>query len=442
METIMKRDIEKHLLAWKGNPDRRVLLLRGARQVGKTYSVRELARTFPYFCEVNFEEQPQVCAFFKQTHDPKELVKKLTMFYGIPIEPGQTILFFDEIQACPNAIQSLRFFYEKMPGLHVVAAGSLLEFAIQELPSYGVGRIESLYMYPLSFGEFLDAFGMTAAREAIAAASPDTPLDPVIHRRLLELVAYYYAVGGMPAAAKVFIESGDFIKARAVLDLLIASFHDDFAKYRRRAPQRRLRDVFRSVAQQSGGKFKYSAVSDEKSALLRESLDLLVKSGLVYQVFNTTARGVPLGVQSDHRHFKAIIFDTAIAQRLLGLNSIDYIADSPQDLVNRGSIAEQFVGLELVKAARPHTPPELYYWHREARASNAEVDYIVERAGGIITPVEVKSGSSGQMQSMRLFISERKIPLGIRVSGEQFGRYEDIFSLPLYAAGRAYDVTT
>jgi len=180
-----KRLIDRHLFDWKANPTRKPLILRGARQVGKSSAVRHLALQFDHFVEVNFEETPALKSLFSGTLDPKQIIENLSIFLGTPITPGQTLLFFDEIQACPAAISSLRFFYEKMPALHVVAAGSLLEFALQSLPSYGVGRVRSLFLYPFSFDEFLSAIGEQSLLEAKRKANFERPLSDLLHQKLL-----------------------------------------------------------------------------------------------------------------------------------------------------------------------------------------------------------------------------------------------------------------
>ena len=190
----MKRDIEKNLLAWKKEDNRKVLLIRGARQVGKTYSARELGKTFKHYIEVNFEEERAVKQFFSGSLNPSAICQKLSVYYGIPIINGHTLLFFDEIQGCPEALSSLRFFYEKMPDLHVVAAGSLLEFAISEIPSHGVGRIRSLFMYPLSFNEFLRACKESGLIEMKSHANAENPLDDIFHQKLLDYVKIFYVI--------------------------------------------------------------------------------------------------------------------------------------------------------------------------------------------------------------------------------------------------------
>ncbi len=431
----MKRNIDQILEDWKQDPKHPILLVRGARQVGKTYSIRNLGRSFEYLLEVNFEEKDEVKAFFKGSHSPQELIEKLSAYFGIPVVPGKTLVFFDEVQACPDCLRSLRFFYEKIPSLHVVAAGSLLEFAIEQIPSFGVGRISSIFLYPLSFNEFLDAIGMSQLVKIISQASIKSPIDPVLHNKALEHLRSYLAIGGMPAVVESYALKHDLVKCMQLLDRLLSGFRDDFAKYRHRAPVQRLSEVFESVALQTGAKFKYSTVNSDISHYeLKLSFELLEKAGLVYRICHTDARGIPLGAQINPRRFKALMFDIGIYQRIMNLDLPTYLVQTNADIINKGAVTELFVGLEMIANSAPDLHPKLYYWHREARSSNAEVDYVVQQ-GNKVVPVEVKAGKRGAMQSMHWFLAERSLNRGIRLSHDNFAEFGAIQTVPLYAAG-------
>jgi len=435
----MQRLIDAKLVNWSGDRDRKPLLLRGARQVGKTYSIRELGKSFRYFAELNFEEKPSARAFFDHELSARPLCEKLAAFTGVPVRPGETLLFLDEIQACPAALSALRFFQEQVPELHVIAAGSLLEFALEKIPSMGVGRLSSLFMYPMTFREFLMATGHENLLAPLSAADFDHPLDEPFHRMLIDRFRIYTLVGGMPAAVSAYAASGDLHKVMRVLDDLILTFEDDFSKYKRRTPLERLQETFRSIARQTGGKFICASVNHAaKSTSILNSLDLLAKAGLAHRVVHTHAGGLPLGAQADDRRFKALLFDIGIHQRLLGLDMAELIAAADPKLVNRGNIAELFVGLHLVAGQPAHQRPGLYYWHREKRGGNAEVDYVIQQ-GANIYPVEVKSGVKGGMQSMRIFLRERGYQKGVRVALDRFGRLPDTLILPLYAIERLQD---
>jgi predicted AAA+ superfamily ATPase len=433
----MKRRIDLRLLEWKMQPKRKPMVVRGARQVGKTFSIRVLGKSFKSFVEVNFEETDEVKAFFSGNLDPAGIIEKLSLYYKIPIIENESLLFFDEIQACPEAFRSLRFFYEKMPGLHVIAAGSLLEFALSRIASFGVGRIEYSYMYPLSFPEFLDATQEENLGKIIAVSGYGNPVHEVFHATLLERLKIYLILGGMPEAVRCYAESKNILECQKILDGLLTAFYDDFAKYKARLPVIRLKEVFKSTVLQAGTKFKYSRISGERATTYKECLDALVEAGLAYKVYHTSARGLPLGAQVDEKKFKVVFFDTGLFQRMLGLNLSEFIVSDFNGLINRGQIAETFSCCEMIANHRSDVKPEIYYWHRESRASNAEVDYVVSVQDRII-PIEVKAGTKGQMQSMMIFLEERGLENGVRISAENFARYGNIFTVPLYAAGNIW----
>jgi len=434
----MDRFIDTLLNNWKTDDKRKVLLLRGARQVGKTYSIRELGKGFRYFLEINFESDREIHQFFTGDLNPTEICNNLSVYYNIPIIDGETLLFFDEIQACVPAMSSLRFFFEKRPKLHLVAAGSLLEFALSELPSFGLGRIDSLYMYPLSFDEFLLAHHEEELHRLKQSANPEKSLNSVFHNKLLLYLKKFMLTGGLPEVVATYIETGDLLKSQKVLDSLINGLDDDFAKYKKRIPVSRIREVFESVVQQSGNKFMFSKiVSSSNQQQLMEVLNLLEMAGLVFKVTHTAANGLPLGAQANKKKFKVLIYDHGIFQRILGLDLSRKLLTEDFSVINKGAIAEQFVGLEIIKYCSVSTKQNLFYWHREKRGSNAEVDYIIQN-GNKIVPLEVKSGTQGKMQSLHLFLKEKNIDTGIRISSENFCSYDKINVYPLYAVNNLF----
>lgn len=436
----MKRLFDAVLSEWASAQNAKPMLLRGARQVGKTYCVRTLGRHFRHFVEINFEETPEVGRFFEGALTAAPIAAKLSAFAGKPIRPGESLLFLDEVQGQPRVLASLRYFREQMPGLHVVAAGSLLEFALEEVPSFGVGRVTSRFLYPMTFPEFLDALGEGALAEMVEAADFTHPLDAVFHERLVERYRAYLLVGGLPEAVAAYAESGNLLDASGVLDDLLRDFRDDFAKYRRRVPIQRLDETFRSVAVQTGSRFICSSVSqDTKSTAILAALFLLEKAGLVHRVVETAASGLPLGAQADERRFKALIGDTGLCQRLLGLELGRELLRDGADLVNKGGLAELAAGLALIAGQSPQVHPQLHYWQRESRAGNAEVDYVVA-VGRRIVPIEVKAGTRGSMQSLRVFLAEKHLPFGVRLSLENFGSLPDVRILPLYAVHRLHEL--
>ena len=432
--TYIHRQIDNELLVWSKAQDHKPLLIRGARQVGKSSSVRKLAENFEYFVEVNFEKNKTAHTFFDFDLIPQEICAKLSVHFNTPIVSGKTLLFFDEIQACPRAIAALRFFYEDYPDLHVVAAGSLLEFALEDLPSFGVGRIRSIYMYPFSFYEFINACGEGLLWNEICKSSPEKPLFPAFHQKALERLKQFLVIGGMPAVVSKFIETNDILLCQNVLNDLINTLKTDFSKYKKRVPELRISTAFQTIVEQAGSKFNYSKVEQYNIRQIKESVELLQKAGLVISIVHTSANGIPLGAQVNHKKQKFILLDTGIFQRLLGLELSDILFSNDFSVINKGFIAEQLVGLELLKSSPSYDQVQLYYWHRESGKSNAEVDYIVQKNEKII-PIEVKSGTSGKMQSMNLFLEEKQSEYGIRTSLENFAQYDKIKVYPLYAIG-------
>jgi len=315
----------------------------------------------------------------------------------------------------------------------VIAAGSLLEFALADLPSFGVGRVRSMFVYPLSFDEFLEANGENLLLDAKKKATPEHPLPEPIHQKLTVLLKRFLVLGGMPEVIATYVQGHDLNRCGQVLDDLIVSLRADFAKYRKNVPFLRVSEIFDSVVQQAGGKFVYAkAHSESNHKQIKEAVDLLIMAGWVTPVTHTSANGLPLGAESNDKKRKLNLLDTGIFQRILGLNMADILFQNDTDVINKGTIAEQYAGLEILKTASCYRPESLYFWHRESKSSNAEVDYVVQKVQQII-PVEIKSGRQGAMQSLHLFLQEKGAPYGIRFSLENYAAYDSIRVYPLYA---------
>jgi len=437
------RNIDSALWQWSVEKRRKPLMLRGARQVGKTSAVRNLGKRFKHFVEINFENKDHSASkkIFSQHSDPQIICRELSALFGKPIVPGETLLFLDEIQSCVDAISSLRYFYEHLPDLHVIAAGSLLEFALEEIPSFGVGRIDSMFMYPLSFNEFLCAAGHEAWAKQIEEATPEKPVSEPIHDKIVEQLKNFLIIGGMPEVVAEFVETNDFLRCQKVLNSLLISFRNDFAKYKKRIPAARINEVFSSVSHQAEGKFVYERVSQNLSnEQVKKSLELLLMAGLCYQVTHTSADGVPLGAGINPKYRRIIPFDTGVYQRILNLDISGILLSNEFDTINKGSVAEIFAGCELKKNASCYSDEELYCWVREKKNASAQIDFVVQRGENIV-PIEVKSGKQGKMQSMWMFMKEKNSDFGIRTSLENFGQYQNIKVFPLYAIGNLFSKT-
>jgi predicted AAA+ superfamily ATPase len=332
----------------------------------------------------------------------------------------------------------MRYFYEKYPELHLIAAGSLLEFAIEELASFAVGRIRSVYLYPFSFDEFLRACGEGMLADACKQAAPEKPLSGLAHSDLCKLLKKFLVTGGMPEAVATQIKTGDFLKSQMVIDDLMTTFKNDFAKYKKRMPSVHIENVFESVANQIDGKFVYGRVEGVNSAQVRQSLELLIKAGLVIPVTHSSANGVPLGAGANFKRRRMLPLDTGMFLRMLGFDVSQIMLADDFKTINMGALAEMFVGLEILKASPCYTPHQLFYWHREKKQSNAQVDYVIQRNGRVI-PIEVKSGTKGAMPSLRIFMQEKGSGRGIRASMENLGRIEDVDIYPMYAISNVID---
>lgn len=433
----MKRIVDAYLAQWKTDSNRKPLLIRGARQVGKTHAVRELGKTFEHFVEINFERNQRALSIFDNDKnlDPKRIIQDIFAINDKKIVPGATLLFFDEIQIAPRAITALRYFYEEMPELHVVAAGSLLDFTIEKI-GIPVGRVRSAYMYPLSFIEFLVALGKKVIVEQLLEKS-NIVYNVGFHADLLDLVGKYLAVGGMPEAVNRWIETGNINECLMVHQDIIDTYQQDFGKYAKASQIEHVARIFDSVPHQLGGKFKYTVIEgDYRKRELAPALDLLSTAGIVHKIFHTAAQGIPLGAEVDLACYKAMLMDVAVSQKLLGLETGSWILQPLEAFTNKGAVVESFVGQEILAYADPRKREQLYYWQRMTKNSTAEVDYLLQDQENII-PIEVKSGHGSTLRSLHLFLeTHTRSTYGVRFSAQNYSEYERIHSYPLYAVAK------
>jgi predicted AAA+ superfamily ATPase len=431
---MFKRIIDFHLDKWKTDPFRKPLILRGARQVGKTYAVRRLGKQFKSFVEVNFERLEGAASLFEKDLAPDKLILKLSLLVKAPINPGETLLFFDEVQEAPRAILALRYFYEEMPNLHVIAAGSLLEFAIAKV-GIPVGRVAMLYMYPLSFLEYLVAIGnVVIAKEILHHASGDL-IEATIHRRILDLVGEYLSIGGMPEAIAKWTQTKKPELALNVLQQIAATYRQDFEKYARKAQVKYLEQLFRQIPHLVGKDFSYSQIHGEyRKRELAPALELLERANIIHIIRHVPGQGIPIGADVDFETFKIIYLDIGLCQAILGSDISIWFLRPLEGFENKGDIAEGFIGQELICYANPENKAEMYFWKRKERNSSAEVDYLIQR-GEQILPIEVKSGHGNTLRSLHMFMeSHPKSSLAIRFSSLNYSIMDKLDSRPLYAA--------
>lgn len=425
------RMIDHYLQEWASRHTHKPILLRGARQVGKSTAVRHLGKQFQNYVEINLEKQPNYKALFKTDLNVNRIIVQLAAICGQKIEPGKTLLFIDEIQECPEAIMSLRFFKEDLPELHLIAAGSLLEFALEELPTFGVGRIHSMFMYPMTFDEFLMANGEQLLMEARNQASPTTPLPQLLHEKLTDLLRTYMLIGGMPEVVSKWVETHDYLQCQEIQDDIVVSYEDDFPKYKKRVDPMLLRQVMRSAAVQATRKFVYSQVgSGYKTEEVKKALEMLILAGILIPVTYTHANGLPLGSEAERSYRKMLLLDCGLMLRLLHMTLGDVsditthiLTAGASEFVNKGPMAEQVAGLELLHYRTPNIRHELYYWLRLTKNSLAEIDYITSCKLNVL-PIEVKAGTQGGMRSLWQFMREKHLSDAVRCSLENFGSFE------------------
>ncbi len=429
----MKRMINYYLNQWQRDLKRKPLLIRGARQIGKTYSVRQLGKNFKNYVEINFEKTPAVKDIFSKDLEPTRIIKELSLFSGHHIIPNETLLFLDEIQEAPQAIAALRYFYEEMPQLHVVAAGSLLDFALENM-SIPVGRISFLYMHPISFLEFLKALEQKLLISEILEHLPESPLSEPVHQKLLNYLGEYIAVGGMPEAVQCWIETRKLSDCSKIHQEIVTTYQQDFQKYTKKYQLKYVELLFNQIPRNMGSQIKFQNLSEDyRKRELLPCLDLLNKANIICKVSHTSGNGIPLGAEINPDKFKIIFLDIALCQSILGLDSKEWILQPNTEFINKGEIAEALIGQELLAYSSPYKRSELYYWHRETRGSNAEVDYLIQSQGSVL-PIEVKSNLGSSLKSAHLFLENHPhSPFALRFFMHNYSIYNKIKSYPLYA---------
>ena len=335
------------------------------------------------------------------------------------IEPGKTLLFLDEIQAAPEVFAALRYFHEEMPELHIIAAGSLLEFVLQEHSfSMPVGRIEYMHLGPMTFEEFLVASGREKLQQWLTSYALEDSVPEGLHRELLTLIRQYCVVGGMPEAVAAFLRNGSYQECEQVQQSILSTYRDDFAKYAAKTKHRRIEKMFAAIPQLVGRKFKYSHVDrEERARELGAALHLLCLARVAHQVKHSHGNGIPLGAETDDRAFKVLFLDVGLLCRACGLSVLDVEKESDIILVNSGAVCEQLVGQHLLLSGTFYDDPILHCWMRDKPNSSAEVDYLTA-IGPHVIPVEVKAGATGRLKSLHLFLSEKKCGFGLRFNSD------------------------
>ena len=427
----MRRIALEYLNNWKTRPNRKPLILRGARQVGKSYLVRIFAEKEGLdLLELNLETEAGVIECF-QSKNPLEIISLLELKTNRKIIPGKTILFLDEIQKATEIFASLRYFYEKLPELHVILAGSLFDFVFEEHNfSMPVGRIEYLYLGPMTFKEFLEGLGKENLSQYLSAYSIRDKLPLAIHEELLKLFKIYLVIGGMPEAIQTYKDTNSFLEVDRVKKSILLTYRDDFSKYTSPGKKSILQKIFQTLPASVGKKIKYMNLApDEKIQDIKKALHLLSMARIYTPVFHTAGNGIPLRAQINEKIQKCLMLDVGLLNSAYGYSYADFIFLENDALFNIGNICEQFVGQHLLYAGETFEEPELFYWVREKSQSSAELDYLIS-VGPKIIPIEVKAGKTGTLKSLQSFMKEKEISFGVRFNANLPILQKADFSLP------------
>ena len=418
---MFNRSAIQYLSHWLTKKRRKPLVLRGARQVGKSTMVRLFAKSANLTLhEINMERHLFLDDIFK-TLDMEIILRELEAIVRSPINSPGTLLFLDEIQATPHAIQALRYFHEDHPDIPVIAAGSLLEFTLADHSfSMPVGRIEYFHIYPLTFREFLTVIEPTLLGY-LDNLSPTNPIPQAAHQGLLKRLRDFFFVGGMPEAVLIFKEEQSLVEVADIHRSIVSTYQDDFSKYAKQKDLVLLQKIFNSIPKILGHKIKYSNISrDNRAAQVRQIITLLSMARICHQIKHSKCSGLPLAAESSETVYKLIFMDIGLVNHVCGCDWRTMAAFDERQLVNEGGLAEQFIGQHLIDISRGLEKPSLHYWLREKKSANAEVDYVVALAGKIL-PVEVKAGTSGSLKSLQQFMYSKNSRLAIRFDLNQTG---------------------
>ncbi|MGL5576797.1 MAG: ATP-binding protein [Sarcina sp.] len=427
----MERKIIKSLIEWKNNKNRKPLILQGARQVGKTYSTltfgKKHYKNVVYF---NFENNRDLIDIFERDLDTTRIVKNLSIISGQSIYEEETLIFFDEIQACERALTSLKYFNENANGYHIIAAGSLLGVAVnREKYSFPVGKVDLKTMYPLDFEEYLMALGENDLIDLIRESfENDEPFS--LHNRAMDLYKTYLIVGGMPAVVKEYVEQKDFDFVFANQKNINDSYIADMAKYATPHETTKIMAAFNSIPAQlakENKKFQYKIIKSGARAHEYETpIEWLKSSGVVLKCFKCNEGKLPLTAYTDFDSFKVYMTDTGLLCSKFGIPANIILAETKAFNEFKGALTENYVCFSLNASGH-----EAYYWESKGQA---EVDFVIQDRMGKIIPIEVKAADNVRAKSLNQFIKKYNIDFAIRVSGKNFGFENGIKSVPLYAA--------
>ena len=426
----MRRDAMQQLYDWKEKTTRKPLIVRGARQVGKTWLMKEFASSaYRQFAYINFEDNEVMKDVFQKEFDVERILMAIQLVTGIVVDT-ETLIIFDEIQEAPRGLTALKYFQEKAPQYHVVAAGSLLGIAMHSNDSFPVGKVDFMDLYPLSFSEFLEAVGQEAFARLLA--KKDWGLIAAFRSKLIDLLKQYYYVGGMPEVVNAFINHKDYAEVRQLQQTILDSYDRDFSKHAPIAEVPRIRMIWRSVPAQlakENKKFIYGVVKEGARAKDFElAIEWLIDAGLIYKVSRVKKAGIPLSAYEDFSAFKLFLLDTGLMGAMSGLPPQALLEGNVLFSDYKGAITEQYV-LQQLKSVKGLS---IYYWSSDT--SRGELDFLLQKDVSVI-PVEVKAEENLQSKSLRFFVEKNAGLHGVRFSMSDYRKQEWMINYPLYSVG-------
>ena len=429
----LKRNAISELIRWKGSAERKPMVLKGARQVGKTWLMKEFGQNYyDSFVYFNFDEEDELKSIFETNKNPHRIIELLSMICGEKIEPEKTLIIFDEIQECPEALNTLKYFKEKANEYHVIAAGSLLGTLLAKPKSYPVGMVNLLDIHPLTFDEFLEATdsGLYAYYESI---EKDQQIEEIFHNRLLETYNYYLIIGGMPECVSSWIKYKDPAKVSQIQRELIEVYENDFSKHNGKVNSGRILMVFRSIVAQlakPNEKFMYGAVREGGRARdFEEAIEWLVSAGMLNRVYNISKMEHPLSAFDKLDQFKLFVFDTGLLKHMAGIDNAAILLKT--DYQFKGPLTENYVLQQL----RGQFEVEPRYYSDK----NSEIDFVLQNGMEII-PIEAKGGEDKSAPSFKKYVADHKPEHAFRFSKRGYRRDGDFTNLPLYLARKTRDL--
>lgn len=422
----MKRTLYKNLLEWKSSTRRKPLLLQGARQVGKTWLINEFGKKeYNEYIYLNFEQIPNLKTLFTNELSPQKIIENIGLLLGKKINYEHTLICFDEIQNCQAALTSLKYFHEKAPEYHIIAAGSLLGVSLGKTSSFPVGKVNFLTLYPLSFVEYLEAIDENLLAEKLLVLET---LPEILHEKLIESLKMYFFLGGMPEVVGDYIQNQDIRAARQIQNDILKSYQNDFSKYSDPSQALKVAEVWQSIPFQlakENKKFTYSDVKNNARATnYQQSIEWLKNAGLIHVVHQIRTAKLPISGYADYSKFKIYLLDTGLLGAMLHLSSEIILKPNELFLEYNGAFVENYTCLELLKTIGK----ELFYWSSEREA---EVDFVFQWESDIF-PLEVKSGTNRNTKSLRSYADKFQPKLLIRASPRNFIQSTEFINVPLY----------